>query len=117
MPLHPVAIELLETHRADGGVQREPVRHAAGAHRGEARDQLGDTVAVYLEDGPVATGLPSTIVDMTGERPRILRAGAVAVDELREVVADIVDATTVAADTADAGTPQAGDAEPTPTSS
>jgi hypothetical protein len=39
------------------------------------------------------------------------------VDELREVVADIVDATTVAADSADAGTPQAGNADPTPTSS
>ena len=45
----------------------------------EARDQLGDDVAVYLEDGPVADrASPSTIVDVTGERPRILRAGAVA---------------------------------------
>ncbi|MDT4997814.1 MAG: L-threonylcarbamoyladenylate synthase [Pseudonocardiales bacterium] len=117
MPLHPVAVELLERTGPMAVSSANlsglpPARTAA-----EARDQLGDSVAVYLEDGPVTTGLPSTIVDMTGERPRILRAGAVGVDELREVVADIVDATTVAADSADAGTPQAGNADPTPTSS
>ena len=61
-----------------------------------ARAQLGESVAVYLDDGPAVTGLPSTIVDMTGKRPRILRSGAVGVDELREVVADIVDTTAAA---------------------
>jgi tRNA A37 threonylcarbamoyladenosine synthetase subunit TsaC/SUA5/YrdC len=56
----------------------------------EARAQLGDDVAVYLEDGQVAGGVASTIVDVTGERPQILRLGALGADELREVVPDIV---------------------------
>lgn len=115
MPLHPVAVELLgrtgpmavSSANLSG---MPPARTAA-----EARDQLGDSVAVYLEDGPVTTGLPSTIVDMTGERPRLLRAGAVGVDELREVVDDILDATTANTGTANTGTVDAGSADPAPT--
>ena len=57
---------------------------------GEARDQLGDDVAVYLDGGPAQTGIASTIVDVTADVPRILRAGAVGVEALREVVPDIV---------------------------
>jgi L-threonylcarbamoyladenylate synthase len=89
MPLHPVAIELLEmtgpmavsSANRNG---RPPALTAA-----EAQDQLGDQVAVYLDGGPVRTGVASTIVDVTGEVPRVLRAGAVDLDELRAVVPGI----------------------------
>ncbi len=33
----------------------------------QARDQLGDSVAVYLDGGPSAGGVASTIVDLTGD--------------------------------------------------
>ena len=55
----------------------------------DAQDQLGDDVAVYLDGGPAKTGVASTIVDVTGEIPRILRAGAIDVETLRAVVPDI----------------------------
>ena len=55
----------------------------------EARAQLGDEVAVYLDGGPATTGVASTIVDVTGEVPKVLRAGAVSLEALREVVPDI----------------------------
>jgi L-threonylcarbamoyladenylate synthase len=55
----------------------------------DAQEQLGDDVAVYLDGGPAATGVASTIVDVTAEVPRILRTGAVSADALRAVVADI----------------------------
>ncbi len=48
----------------------------------EARDQLGDEVAVYLEAAAARGGVPSTIVDCTGERPVILRHGAIPDDDV-----------------------------------
>lgn len=52
----------------------------------EALDQLGGAVAVYLEDGPRTGGLPSTIVDCTGEEPVVLRLGALSAEQLRQVL-------------------------------
>jgi tRNA threonylcarbamoyl adenosine modification protein (Sua5/YciO/YrdC/YwlC family) len=52
-----------------------------------ARDQLGDAVSVYLDNGTVAGGVASTIVDLTGSQPRLLRRGAISVGRLREVAA------------------------------
>jgi L-threonylcarbamoyladenylate synthase len=94
MPLHPVAIELLE--------QTGPMAVSSANRHGEppaqtaveARAQLGDDVAVYLEDGQVTGGVASTIVDVTEAHPRILRLGAITADELRDVVPDIVGGTT-----------------------
>ena len=58
----------------------------------EARQALGDAVDAVLDGGPVG-GTASTIVDLTGDRPRILRAGAVSWDELRRIAPNIVDVT------------------------
>jgi L-threonylcarbamoyladenylate synthase len=90
MPLHPVAIELLEKTGplAVSSANRHGQPPAQTAI--EARAQLGEDVAVYLEDGQVTGGIASTIVDVTAARPRILRAGAIGLAELREVVPDIV---------------------------
>jgi L-threonylcarbamoyladenylate synthase len=52
-----------------------------------AKDQLGDAVSVYLDGGPVTGGVASTIVDLTGPQPRLLRRGAISVGRLREVAA------------------------------
>lgn len=51
----------------------------------EAKDQLGKRVKVYLDGGPAAGGVPSTIVDLTGE-PRILREGAIPRADLAALV-------------------------------
>jgi len=63
-------------------------RHSlpAAATADEAQTQLGDAIAVYLDGGPCADNVPSTILDLTGTVPRMLRAGALSVDDLRKVV-------------------------------
>ena len=53
----------------------------------QARDQLGESVSVYLDGGTAAGGVASTIVDVTGPQPRLLRRGAISVGRLREVAA------------------------------
>lgn len=63
----------------------------------EARAQLVESVEVYLEEGfrPIdgtagSAGLPSTIVDCTGERLRVVRQGALSLDAIREIVPDVL---------------------------
>ncbi|MEV7631170.1 L-threonylcarbamoyladenylate synthase [Microbacterium sp. NPDC089318] len=66
----------------------------------DAQDMLGESVAVYLEEGYSENGVPSTIVDATslvatpdGETPRvrILREGAIIREQLAEVLGDLLE--------------------------
>jgi tRNA threonylcarbamoyl adenosine modification protein (Sua5/YciO/YrdC/YwlC family) len=90
MPLHPVAIELLNATgpMAVSSANRSGVAPATTLD--EAIEQLGDGVSVYLDGGPSGEAVPSTIVDVTGELPRLLRAGAVTEEALREVCGDLM---------------------------
>lgn len=56
----------------------------------EAARQLGSDVALYLDAGPTRPGPASTIVDCTLTPPKIVRAGAISTEAIREVVPDIV---------------------------
>ena len=51
----------------------------------EVRKQLGNAVDMILEGGPNPTGRSSTVVDITGEHPRVLRQGAVSIEALQRV--------------------------------
>jgi len=86
MPLHPVAIEVL---RAIGPMAVSSAnvsgRPAAGT-AAEAREQFADRAAVYLDAGPAAQQAASTIVDLTGAGPRILRTGPVSVERVAAVL-------------------------------
>ncbi len=56
----------------------------------EAREQLAESVEVYLEAGfrPLegTEGVPSTIVDATGLRLRIVREGAISLEQIQRMV-------------------------------
>lgn len=54
----------------------------------EIETLLGGAVALILDGGPSSGGPASTVVDATGPRPRVLRAGAVAVEDVRRVLAE-----------------------------
>jgi L-threonylcarbamoyladenylate synthase len=86
MPLHPVAIELLRDvgPMAVSSANRTGVAPATTA--ANAQEQLGDAVRVYLDAGPCADAIPSSIVDVTGDHPVLLREGAVSLTLVRSVV-------------------------------
>lgn len=86
MPLHPVAIELLREvgPMAVSSANRSGNPPATTAD--EARAQLGDDIAVYLDGGPADHATPSTIVDLSGPTPAILRSGAIAPEQVAEVL-------------------------------
>lgn len=55
----------------------------------QALAMLGESVAVVVDGGPSQGGEPSTIIDATGERPRLLRAGAIPVEDIDEALAEL----------------------------
>lgn len=86
MPLHPVTLELLR----DIGPLAVSSANVSGKPPAttvrEAVDQLGSSVAVYLDGGPVEHAVASTVVDLTGDHPRVLREGAVSAEAIAAVV-------------------------------
>jgi L-threonylcarbamoyladenylate synthase len=86
MPLHPVALELLKAVGPMAVSSANRTGFAPAATAGEAHRQLGDSVDVYLDAGPVAAPVASTIVDLSGPFPVVRREGAVSVDALREIL-------------------------------
>jgi L-threonylcarbamoyladenylate synthase len=87
MPEDQVALELLRETGPMAVSSANLTGSAAASTAAEARGQLGDSVAVYLDGGPRPGGVASTIVDLTGDQPRLLRRGAISVGRLREVAA------------------------------
>jgi L-threonylcarbamoyladenylate synthase len=87
MPLHPVTLDLLKRTGplAVSSANRSGKPSATTAAEAEA--ELGESVAVYLDGGPCPGDMASTIVDLTGTVPRLLRAGVVPIERLREVIA------------------------------
>ena len=73
MPLHPVALEVLREIGpmavSSANISGQPAASTAE----EAHRQLGGLVDVYLDGGTSEQQAASTIVDLTGETPKILR--------------------------------------------
>lgn len=88
MPLHPVAIELLREVGPMAVSSANRSGHSPAATVDEARDQLGESVAIYLDGGPSGEPVPSTIVDLTGDEPVVLREGAVSVAAVSEALGE-----------------------------
>jgi L-threonylcarbamoyladenylate synthase len=60
-----------------------------------AQAQLGEAVAVYLDGGPTTVSVPSSIVDVTGPVPVLVRPGWITLERLREIVPDLQEASAV----------------------
>jgi L-threonylcarbamoyladenylate synthase len=90
VPAHPLALALL------GGFGR-PVAAPSANRSGRlsptlaqhVRDELGDAVALVLDGGPCRVGLESTVLDLSGRRPVLLRPGGVARSALEGVIGPI----------------------------
>ena len=87
MPEDQVALDLLAQTGPMAVSSANLTGHPAATTAEAAREQLGDAIEVYLDGGPCETDVPSSIVDLTGDMPRLLRGGAVPIGRLREVAA------------------------------
>lgn len=85
MPDHPAALALLRRTGPLAVSSANRTGEPAALTAQEAERQLGDAVQVYLDGGPALGGVASTIVDAT-DGLRVVRAGAIPLERLREVV-------------------------------
>jgi L-threonylcarbamoyladenylate synthase len=78
VPDHPLALDLL---RAFGGAVAAPSANRSNrvspTTADHVRAELGDTVDLVLDGGACAVGIESTVLDLTGDVPTILRPGGV----------------------------------------
>jgi L-threonylcarbamoyladenylate synthase len=87
VPDHPVAQRLL---RAAGRPLVAPSANPSGqlspTTAAHVRDALGDKVQVILDGGPCRVGVESTVVDLSGDRPALLRPGGVTSEAIEAIV-------------------------------
>ena len=94
MPLHAVAIDVLREVGPMAVSSANISGRPPAVDVDDARHQLGDLVEVYLDGGPAEQQAASTIVDLTGAAPKILRQGPVSAEAIGEVLG--LDAATLA---------------------
>jgi L-threonylcarbamoyladenylate synthase len=87
IPSHPVAREILR--RFGGGVIAPSANRFGGPSATRAEHvlaDLGPAVDLVVDGGPATIGVESTIVDLSGDRPRVLRPGGVTLEELADAL-------------------------------
>ena len=83
MPQDDIALEVLAEVGPMAVTSANLTGEPAATSITEAAAQLGAAVKVYLDGGPRTENTPSTIVDCTGDRPEVLRVGALSEEQAR----------------------------------
>lgn len=104
MPDHELTRELLDRTGPLAVSSANLTGRPAATTATQAAAMLGDRVAVIVDGGASTGAVPSTILDVTADRPRLLRLGALTVRQLDEALAET--GVTVHVDE-DAGAPDA----------
>jgi tRNA threonylcarbamoyl adenosine modification protein (Sua5/YciO/YrdC/YwlC family) len=86
MPDHDVAREILERTGPLAVSSANKTGMPAATDADQAEEMLGDAVAVIVDAGESPGGEASTIVDCTGTQGRVLRRGALSLEQLNEVL-------------------------------
>lgn len=86
MPNNDVALKLIEL---SGGLLVGTSANKTGKQPPttalDAYNQLKDEVDAVLDGGKANIGISSTVLDVSGERPQILREGSISLEDIREV--------------------------------
>ncbi len=87
MPVHPIALEFIA---ATGGYIAAPSANRSGrpscTNAAHVMEDMGGRIPLIIDGGEVGIGLESTIVDLSGERPVLLRPGYITVPMLEEAL-------------------------------
>ncbi len=89
VPAHPVALAVLE--RFDGGVAAPSANRFGRVSPTTAAHvwaDLGDAIDVVLDGGPSGVGVESTIVELVGPTPILLRPGGISVEAIESVLGE-----------------------------
>ena len=89
-PDHPLALRLLRAF--DGPVAAPSANRSTRVSPTTAqhvRDELGGSVDLILDGGPCSVGIESTVLDLSGSRPTILRPGAVTQGQIQAQIGPV----------------------------
>lgn len=92
VPGHPATLELLKLF---GRAVAAPSANRFGRISPTTADHVvnefegRDTVAAIVDGGPCEVGVESTIVDCSGEHPRVLRPGMISLEQLSRVLGEV----------------------------
>jgi len=90
MPDHPFALDLI---RRLGGAMAVTSANISGQpapqDAEEALIALKGRVPLVVDGGPCKIGIASTIVDLTGPSPVVLRAGGLSIESLKRILPDL----------------------------
>ena len=89
MPLNPIAIELLNAVGPMAVSSANKTGQPAATNVDEAISQLGEDVTIYLDGGQTPGNVASTIVDVSSGEIKLLRQGAIPLEEIRLIVPNI----------------------------
>ena len=87
VPNHPIALELL--HAFDGGIAAPSANRYCRISPTQAQhvaEELGESVDMILNGGACKIGVESTIIDLSGDKPMLLRFGQITRHELEKVL-------------------------------
>jgi L-threonylcarbamoyladenylate synthase len=94
VPAHPLARDLLaRTGRPIAAPSANRSGRISPTRVEHVESELGDRVDMILDGGPCAVGLESTVVDLSGPTPILLRPGAITRETLAEIVGSVGDPT------------------------
>lgn len=90
IPAHPLALELLARVGCPvAAPSANPFGRISPTCASHVADSLGDRIDYILDGGPCRVGLESTVLDLSGDRPLLLRPGGLPVEEIEQVVGPV----------------------------
>lgn len=90
MPAHPIALELLDALDLPiAAPSANRFGHTSPTTAQHVLDDLSGLVDVIFDGGHTRIGLESTVIDVSGDVPRLLRPGGIALEQLQPLLPDL----------------------------
>jgi len=90
MPSHTVALELIrQAGTPIAAPSANPFGYLSPTTAQHVEEQIGEKVDFILDGGKCTIGIESTIIDLTGKEPVVLRPGGLAIEEIEKVIGKV----------------------------
>lgn len=91
MPDHPATVKLLENTGPLAVTSANTTGNPPAVQIDQAMSYFGENVDIYLDGGPSHGGIASTILHLADGHPRVVRVGALSLEELSGVAGCVID--------------------------
>ena len=90
MPDHQTALDLIkQSTGAVAAPSANPFGYLSPTTADHVDEQLGNKIDMVLDGGTCRVGVESTVLDLTGEKPIVLRPGGISLEELQREIPDV----------------------------